>query len=62
MRVPTLFLYGTREGWVNDEALVQQRDLVTAPYEERVLDAGHFLMHEKPDLVVEAIMAHLGAR
>lgn len=62
VRVPTLFLYGTREDWVNDEALVQQRDLVTASYEERVLDAGHFLMHEKPDIVIEAIMAHLGAR
>jgi pimeloyl-ACP methyl ester carboxylesterase len=57
--VPTLFLWGTREGWVTDEALELQRELVDAPYAERELDAGHFLMQDRPDEVVSSVMAHV---
>ena len=59
--VPTLFIWGTREGWVTDEALVLQRDLVNAPYTERELEAGHFLMQDQPEAVIEAVIDHLGA-
>lgn len=57
--VPTLFLWGTRESWVNANRLALQRELVRAPYVERELDAGHFLMQEQPEAVVAAVLAHL---
>ena len=59
--VPTLFMWGTREGWVTDDALALQRELVNAPYSEFELDAGHFLMQDQPDAVVMAVMEHLGS-
>jgi len=57
--VPTLFLYGEREGWVTDKALAKQRMLVTAPYEELEVDAAHFVMQQQPDEVVAAVLEHL---
>jgi pimeloyl-ACP methyl ester carboxylesterase len=57
--VPTLFAYGSREFWVTEDALVRQRALVTGPYRERELDAGHFLLEERPDETVAAVLAHL---
>lgn len=59
--VPTLFIWGTQEGWVTPDALVDQRGLVNAPYSELELDAGHYLMQEKPDAVVAAVIKHLGS-
>ena len=59
VQVPTLFLWGTGEGWVTDAALEQQRKLVNAAYAELELDAGHFLMQEKPAEAVAAVMEHI---
>jgi pimeloyl-ACP methyl ester carboxylesterase len=59
--VPTLFLWGTREGWVSDRRLALQRELVNAPYDERELEAGHFLMQDRPAEVVAAVLAQLEA-
>jgi pimeloyl-ACP methyl ester carboxylesterase len=57
---PTLFLWGSREGWVRGDRLAKQRALVRAPYQEIELDAGHWLMQEATGRVVEAVLAHLG--
>ena len=59
--VPTLFVWGTREGWVSEDALVLQRALVNAPYSELELDAGHFVMQDQPIAVVAAVLAHIDA-
>jgi len=56
---PTLFVYGSREFWVNEDALVRQRKLVTGPYRELEVDAGHFVLEERPDEVVAAVLEHL---
>ncbi len=61
VKVPTLFVYGEREMWVNEDALVRQRELVLAPYEELEVDAGHFVLEENPDVVIPAVLEHLGA-
>jgi pimeloyl-ACP methyl ester carboxylesterase len=57
--IPTLFVWGEREGWVTDDALARQRKLVTGPYTELEVDAGHFVMQERPAEVVAAVMEHL---
>jgi len=60
VQVPTLFLWGTREGWVTEDALERQRALAAGPYAELELDAGHFLMRDQPEAVTVAVMEHLG--
>ncbi len=59
VRTSTLFLYGTREGWVTPEYLEGQREFMAGPYEELELDAGHWLMQEQTEAVVAAVLAHL---
>jgi pimeloyl-ACP methyl ester carboxylesterase len=61
VRPPTLFLWGRREGWVNPARLESQRALVRGPYHELELDAGHWLIEEQTQPVVERILAHLDA-
>jgi pimeloyl-ACP methyl ester carboxylesterase len=58
---PTLFVWGTREGWVNPERLALQRALVRGPYHELELDAGHWVVEEQTRAVVERILGHLAA-
>jgi pimeloyl-ACP methyl ester carboxylesterase len=58
---PTLFIWGSREGWVNAKRLEDQRALVRGPYHELEVDAGHWLMQEQTRPVVERILAHLAA-
>ena len=59
VEVPTLFIWGTREGWVTEDALERQRELAAGPYDELELDAGHFLIEEQPGAVVAAVMQQL---
>jgi pimeloyl-ACP methyl ester carboxylesterase len=42
-------------------ALERQRELVTGPYEEVEVEAGHFVMREQPDAVVEAVLSNIEA-
>lgn len=58
---PTLFIWGSREGWVNAERLERQRALVRGSYQELEVDAGHWLMQEQTQPVVERILGHLAA-
>ena len=59
MSVSTRFIYGDEEPWVTAEALERQRGLVTGSYEELELEAGHFVLRERPDAVISAVLAHL---
>jgi pimeloyl-ACP methyl ester carboxylesterase len=61
VEVPTLFLYGSGEGWVTDVALERQRKLVTGAYREIEVEAGHFVLRETPDAVIEAVLANIGS-
>ncbi|HSF02447.1 MAG TPA: alpha/beta hydrolase, partial [Solirubrobacterales bacterium] len=58
---PTLFVWGSREGWVNPERLERQRALVRGPYFELEVDAGHWLMQDQTRTVVERTLGHLAA-
>ena len=59
VEVPTLFVWGTEEQWVTPERLAAQRELVTGPYEELELDAGHWVLEAHPERVVGALIAQL---
>jgi pimeloyl-ACP methyl ester carboxylesterase len=58
---PTLFVWGSREGWVNPDRLERQRALVRGPYHELEVDAGHWVMEEQTRTVVERTLDHLAA-
>lgn len=59
VEVPTLFIWGTAEPWVTEEALERQRTLAAGSYEELELDAGHWLIQEETEAVVAAVMEQL---
>jgi pimeloyl-ACP methyl ester carboxylesterase len=58
---PTLFVWGSREGWVNPDRLERQRALVRGPYHELEVDAGHWVMEEQTRTVVERTLDHLAS-
>lgn len=61
VHAPTLFVWGRREGWVTPERLEAQRALVRGPYHELEVDAGHWVMEEQTEAVVERVLAHVAA-
>ncbi len=61
VRPPTLFIWGSREGWVSGERLERQRALMQGTYHELEVDAGHWLMQEQRRAVVDRILEHLAA-
>ena len=56
---PVLFLWGSGEIWVDDAARERQRPLIQGRYAELEIDAGHFLIEEQEEQVVDAILSHL---
>ena len=57
---PTLFLWGSGEPWVDVAARERQLAFIRGSYEELELDAGHWLIEEQEEQVVDAILSHLG--
>lgn len=55
---PVLFLWGTREGFVNDDVRERQRPLVGS-LEELELEGGHSIHLDQPEAVVEATLNHI---
>jgi pimeloyl-ACP methyl ester carboxylesterase len=61
---PVLYAFGNRDmpTFVRLEVRELQPQFVTGPFEEVELDAGHWLIQEEPQLVVDTVMAHLRAQ
>ena len=55
---PVLFIWGTRERFVNDEVRERQRPYVRS-LEELELDGGHSIHLDQPEAVVEATLNHI---
>ena len=55
---PVLFLWGTREFFVNDDVRERQRPLVRSLLELE-LDGGHSIIQEQPAAVVDATLEHM---
>jgi len=59
--VPTLTIWGARDGLFNDATFAATTDCFSGPYKQlRVAGAGHFVHREAPDEVARAILAFLG--
>lgn len=56
---PTLFIGGKQDYWPNRPERARQGELIQGDFVEIDLDAGHYLIEEEPEAVVEAIRAHL---
>lgn len=61
LEMPVLFLWGTGEFWVDDEVRARQRPLIRGRYRELEIEAGHFLIEEQEQQVVNAVLGHLQA-
>ncbi len=59
IRPPTLFIGGSQDPWSTRPERARQADLIKGPFTEMDLEAGHYLMDEQPEVVMEAILAHL---
>jgi pimeloyl-ACP methyl ester carboxylesterase len=61
---PVLYLFGNRDMpvFVRPEVRALQPRFVTGPFEEVELDAGHWLIEEEPEQVVDIVMGHLRAQ
>ena len=59
VRVPTLFIWGSRDEVLGPYSITAQRKYVTGDYTEVEIDAGHRLVQQKPSRVAAALVAHL---
>lgn len=56
---PTLFIWGSEDGVIAEEIIPEQEAFIKAPYKKLRLKAGHSLIQEKPDSVMQAIFEHI---
>lgn len=59
VNTPTLFIWGNQDGAVGRWATEDQAQYMQGPFEVIELDAGHWLMEEKPDEVIKPMLNHL---
>lgn len=57
--VPTLFLWGNNDPTVGALAVKSQAKYLTGPYQVIELDAGHWLLTDQPEAVIQAVLSHL---
>lgn len=58
---PTLFIWGNKDGVIARSTVEAQRPFIGGPFRELELDAGHSMLNEAPEQVIEAILAHVKA-
>lgn len=60
---PVLYLFGNRDlqVFVGESPRAAQEALILGPYLSIEVDAGHWLIEERPDVVVPAVLDHLEA-
>ncbi len=61
IRQPVLYIWGNRDMpvFVNPKVQAAHPNFLLGPFESIELSAGHWLIEEQPDRVVDAIMTHL---
>ena len=57
--VPTLFIWGNQDTAVGRKGTELMADYMQGPYSILELDAGHWLLSEKPEQVIEPVLAHI---
>lgn len=56
---PLLFVWGNRDPAAGRRAVELQDQYIKGPYEKKELDAAHWLLERRADIVVPAILEHL---
>jgi len=59
IQVPTLFMWGTKDGVLSPSIIPNQKEWISAPFREVSLETGHGLIQSEPDTVILEILAHL---
>ena len=58
-KVPTLFIWGNQDGSSGRYAAEQTANQMSGTYTVVELNAGHWLLSEQPDLVIEPVISHI---
>jgi pimeloyl-ACP methyl ester carboxylesterase len=64
LAAPTLLLFGARDIWVSPRVVEHSEDYLDRAAEmtvELVPDSGHFIINEKPELVIERALSHFSS-
>jgi pimeloyl-ACP methyl ester carboxylesterase len=63
VRQPVLYVYGKHDFpvYVNPGVHARLVDYVAGPFESVALDAGHWLIQDEEEVVIDALMKHLEA-
>jgi pimeloyl-ACP methyl ester carboxylesterase len=56
---PVLFIWGNRDPSAGRKAVDAQAQYIKGPYTKLELDAGHWLLETRTDIVVESILEHI---
>lgn len=56
---PVLFIWGNRDPAAGRKAVDAQDQYIKGPYTKLELDAGHWLLERRTDIVIEAVLAHI---
>lgn len=59
VRVPTLFIWGNQDEAVGRRGTELMADYMKGPYSIIELDAGHWLLSERPEQVIQPVLAHI---
>lgn len=59
IRTPTLFIWGNNDQAVGRWAVEAQAQYMKGPYHVIELDAGHWLLEDNPDRVINAVVEHV---
>ena len=57
--MPTLFIWGNQDETIGRYAAEQTASQMSGAYKVVELDAGHWLISEQPDLVIEPVIGHI---
>ncbi len=56
---PVLFIWGNRDPAAGRKAVELQKKYIKGSYKKVELDAGHWLLERKTDVVIESILSHI---
>ncbi len=56
---PVLFIWGNRDPAAGRKAVDAQAQFIKGPYTMLELDAGHWLLERRTDVVIESVLAHI---
>lgn len=59
VRTPVLFVWGNRDPAAGRKAVELQAQYLEGPYEFIELDAGHWLLERRTDIVIDAVLRHI---